>query len=119
MMSWGKTPMTKSDGMLGLQLRDIKFDEKNIFLNQLFEKKLIKNKIFSLLYNDENSGGLFIGDYPNNETELLKNKKLRICKNNFGTNGTILGIIFDKIIFTKKYKVIITIFKIIKNQDIK
>ena len=104
MMCWGKTPMTKSDGMIGLQLKDIKFDEKNIFLNQLYEKKIIANKIFSLLYNEENSGEFIFGDYPNNNTELLKNKKLKICKNNFDTNGTIWGTIFDKINFYERVK---------------
>jgi len=99
MMCWGKYPMTKSDGIIGLQLKDIKFDEKNIFLNQLQEKNIIKNKIFSLLYNDENSGELFIGDYPHNKTELLKNKKFKICKNNFFTNGAVWGTIFEQIDF--------------------
>ena len=99
MMCWGKYPITKNDGIIGLQLKDIKFDEKNIFLNQLHDKNIIKNKIFSLLYNDENSGEIIIGDYPNNKTELLKNKKFKICKNNFNTNGVVWGTIFDKINF--------------------
>ena len=34
MMCWGKYPITNNDGILGLQLKDIKFNEKNIFLNQ-------------------------------------------------------------------------------------
>ena len=99
MMSWGKNPITKSDGIIGLQLKDIKFDEKNIFLNQLQEKKIIKNKRFSLIYEDENKGELIIGDYPHNETDFLKNKKLKLCKNNFDTNGAIIGTIFNKIFF--------------------
>ena len=98
MMCWGNTPISKSDGILGLQLKDIKFNEQNIFINQLYEKKIVKNKMFSLIYNNESTGGeLIIGDYPLNKTNLLKNKKLKISKNNFDTNGEIYGTIFSKI----------------------
>ena len=98
MMCWSKTPISKSDGIIGLQLKDIKFDEQNIFLNQLYEKKIINNKIFSLVYNNQSRGGeLIIGDYPLNKTNILKNKKLKICKNNFDTKGAIYGTIFSKI----------------------
>ena len=101
MMCWGRTPISKTDGIIGLQLKDIKFNEKNIFLNQLYEKKIIKNKIFSILYNKENTGGeLIIGDYPMNNTNLLKNKKIKICENNFKTEGTVYGTIFSQINLT-------------------
>ena len=98
MMCWGNEPISKSEGIIGLQLKDIQFNEQNIFLNQLYEKKIINKKIFSLIYNSEdNRGELIIGDYPLNKTNLLKNKKFKISKNNFETNGEIYGTIFSKI----------------------
>ena len=102
MMCWGKTPITKSDGVLGLKLKDIMFNEQNIFLNQLYENKIINNKIFSLIFTTENKGELIIGDYPMNKTNLLKNKKLKICKNNFPTQGEVWGTIFSEINFYEK-----------------
>lgn len=98
MMCWGNTPISKSDGILGLQLKDIEFNEQNIFINQLYKKKIINNKIFSLIYNNSSTDGeLIIGDYPLNKTNILKNKKFKISKNNFDTNGEIYGTIFSKI----------------------
>ena len=98
MMCWGNTPISKSDGILGLQLKDIEFNEQNIFINQLYEKKIINKKIFSLIYNNSSTDGeLIIGDYPLNKTNILKNKKFKISKNNFDTNGEIYGTIFSKI----------------------
>ena len=99
MMCWGKNPITNNDGMIGLQLKDLRFNEQNIFMNQLYKNNIISNKIFSLIYRDENNGELIIGDYPINKTDLLKDKKFKICKNNFDVNGTIWGTIFEKIDF--------------------
>ena len=102
MLSWSKYLLTKGDGLIGLQLKDIKFNEKNIFLNQLYDNNIITNKTFSFIYNKENKGELIIGDYPMNKTKILKNKKLKICKNNFPTEGGLWGTIFSQINFYEK-----------------
>ena len=101
MMSWSKYPLTKSDGLIGLQLKDIKFNEKNIFLNQLYHNNIINNKRFSFIYTDENNGILLLGDFPLNKTDFLKSKKIKICENNFGVNGSVFGTIFEKITFNE------------------
>ena len=44
---------------------DISSNDKNIFImNQLKEKKIIKNSIMSIKYTDDYSGYYIIGDYP-------------------------------------------------------
>ena len=78
MMYWGKYPITPNYGLIGLQLKDIKFQENNIFINQIYEQGIIKDKTFSLVYENENKGELFIGDFPHNKTNLLKGKKFKI-----------------------------------------
>lgn len=103
MMYWGKYPITPNDGLLGLKLHDIKFQEKNIFINQLYDQGIIKDKTFSLLYENENKGELFIGDLPHNKTKLLKGKQFKICNNSFVGKGIVYGIIFEEIIFREKF----------------
>ena len=103
MMYWGKYPISHNYGLIGLQLHDIKFNESNIFLNQLYDKQFIKDKIFTLIYQNENKGELFIGELPFNKTKLLKGKKFKICKNNFITNGIIYATKFEEIKFRDKY----------------
>ena len=59
MLSWSKYLLTKGDGLIGLQLKDIKFNEKNIFLNQLYDNNIINNntynkiriKLYSLIFS--------------------------------------------------------------------
>ena len=103
MMYWGKYPITPNYGLIGLQLKDIKFQENNIFINQIYEQGIIKDKTFSLVYENENKGELFIGDFPHNKTNLLKGKKFKICNNTFISNGIVYGIIFEEIIFREKH----------------
>lgn len=44
---------------------DISSNDKNVFImNQLKEKKIIKNSIISIKYTDDYSGYYIIGDYP-------------------------------------------------------
>ena len=115
MMYWGKYPITNNYGLLGLQLKDIKFQEKNIFINQLYDKGLIANKMFSLVYKNENKGELIVGDFPSGKTELLKGKKFKMCKNNFKSDGIVYGTNFEEI----KFIDINLIFKNIKANDLK
>ena len=106
MMYWSKNQITHNYGLIGLQLKDIKFGESNIFINQLYNKCLIKNKMFSLIYEDENKGELFLGDFPHNKTNktgLFKGKFFKSYYNKFITNGAVYGIIFSEILFRKKY----------------
>lgn len=114
MMYWGKYPINHNYGLIGLQLKDIKFQEKNIFINQLYDKSLIKNKMFSLIYENENKGEIIIGDFPGNKTKLLKGKKFKMCKNNFITDGIIYGTNFEEI----KFIDINLIFRNIKINDL-
>lgn len=114
MMYWGKYPITNSYGLIGLQLHDIKFQEKNIFLNQLYDKGLIKEKIFSLIYENEFKGELFIGDFPHNKTNILKGKKFKMCNNTFITNGIIYGTICEEI----KFSDYIYIFKNFNSKEV-
>ena len=105
MMYWSKHQITNNYGIIGLQLVDIEFRENNIFINQLYNKGLIKTKMFSLIYEDEDKGELFIGDFPHNKTNktgLLKGKFFKSFKNNFITNGAIYGIVFSEILFQRK-----------------
>ena len=105
MMYWSKHQITNNYGLIGLQLKDIEFGENNIFINQLHNKSLITNKMFSLIYEDENKGELFIGDFPHNKTNktgLFKGKFFKSFKNNFITNGAIYGIVFSEILFRRK-----------------
>lgn len=106
MMYWSKHLITNNYGLIGLQLKDIKFGESNIFINQLYNKSLIKNKMFSLIYEDEDKGELFIGEYPHNKTNktgLFKGKFFKSFNNNFITNGAVYGVVFTDILFQKKY----------------
>jgi len=104
MMNWSKNKsISYNYGIIGLQLNDIKFQEKNIFLNQLFDKGLIKDKIFTLIYESESRGVLVIGDLPYNKTDLLHGKKFKFCNNSFITNGIVYGTIFEEIKFTEKF----------------
>ena len=103
MMCWGKYPITNNDGILGLQLKDIKFNEKNIFINQLQEKNIISKNIISLIYKNEKKGELILGEYPQNKTRILKNKKYKFCDNNFKTNGELYGTMFDNIYSTENF----------------
>ena len=105
MMYWGKYPITYNYGLIGLQLYDIKFQEQNILINQLYDKGIIKEKMFSLIYENENKGELFIGDFPHNKTELLKGKKFKLCNNSFITNGFIYATNFDEIKFIEEYNI--------------
>lgn len=114
MMYWGKYPITPNFGLLGLQLYDNKFQEPNIFINQLYNKDLIEEKMFTLIYEDENRGELFIGDLPTNKTKLLKGKKFKICNNTFITDGLIYGTIFEEIKFIDKDEFV---FKNIKYKE--
>ena len=103
MMYWEKYPITYTFGIIGLQLLDRKFNENNIFINQLYNKGIIKNKIFSLIYENDEKGELFIGDYPHNKSNILEGKEFKICYNSFIKNGDIYGIIFDEIRFRERY----------------
>jgi hypothetical protein len=100
MMYWSKYPITRSYGLVGLQLYDNKFQEKNIFINQLYDKGLIKEKMFSLIYENESKGELYIGDFPHNKSKLLKRKKLKISNNTLITNGDVYGTICEEIKFS-------------------
>ena len=105
MMNWSNKNITYNYGLIGLQLYDLKFQEENIFIKQLYDKGIIQNKMFSLLYENELRGELIIGDLPINKTEtnLLKGKKFKICNNTFITNGVLYGTIFDEIKFSDSY----------------
>ena len=104
MMYWGKHPISTNYGLIGLQLIDHKLHEDNSFINQLYDKKRIKDKVFSLIYENEFQGELIIGDYPHNKTKLLDGKKFKLCKNSFVANGAVYVITFDKIIFSEYTK---------------
>ena len=103
MMNWSPNPISINYGLIGLQLYDIKFQENNIFINQLYDKGLIKEKMFSLIYENEFKGELIIGDYPHNKTRLLNGKKLKVCNNTFASNGIVWGTIFEEIKFGKNF----------------
>lgn len=103
MMYWGLHPITYNYGLIGLQLKDHKFKENNIFINQLYDKGLIKEKMFTLIYENENKGELFIGDFPINKTKLLNRKKFNVCNNNFISNGLVYATIFDEIRFQESH----------------
>ena len=100
MMYWSKYQITHSYGLIGLQLYDNRFKENNIFINQLYDKGLIKEKMFSLIYENESKGELYIGDFPHNKSYLLKGKNLKIANNSFITNGIVYGIICNEIKFS-------------------
>ena len=113
MMYWGKYPISRNYGLIGLQLHDIKFNESNIFLNQLYDKGMAKEKMFTLIYENENKGELFIGEFPYNKTKLLKGKKFKICKNNIISDGKIYMTSFEVIKYTENPSV----FKNIKIKE--
>lgn len=103
MMNWSPNPISYNYGLIGLQLYDIKFQENNIFINQLYDKGLIKEKMFSFIYENEFKGELIIGDYPHNKTRLLSGKKLKVCNNIFASNGIVWGTNFEEIKFGKNF----------------
>lgn len=114
MMYWGLHPINHNYGLIGLQLYDNRFHENNIFINQLYDKGIITKKLFSLIYENEDKGELFIGDYPTNKTKLLYGKKFKICNNTFISNGDVYATIFDEI----KFREIPFIFRNIKTKNI-
>ena len=99
MMNWSKKQVSNNYGLIGLQLYDNKFNEQNIFINQLYDKGLIKRKMFTLLYENEFKGELIIGDFPHyNYTNLLSDKKnFTIANNSFITFGKVWGTNFENI----------------------
>ena len=97
MMNWSKKQVSINYGLIGLQLFDNKFNEQNILINQLYDKGLIKRKMFTLIYENELNGELIIGDIPHNYTKLLDKKKFKIANNSFITFGTVWGTNFENI----------------------
>ncbi len=97
MMDWSKKKVSINYGLIGLQLFDNKFNEQNILINQLYDKGLIKRKMFTLIYENELNGELIIGDIPHNHTKLLDKKKFKISNNSFITYGNVWGTNFKNI----------------------
>ena len=99
MMDWGPKKISRNNGLIGLQLVDLKFNENNILLNQLYDKNIIKYKMLCFFYETEEKGELYLGNFPNNITNKLDEYKFIWANNTFVTNGIRWGTKFKEIKF--------------------
>ena len=71
------TEKLKSSGEIGLQFYEFGIKQESIFLDQLFQKKIILYPLFTLEYNDsnKNEGNFIIGSYPHEYNEKVYKKE--------------------------------------------
>ena len=84
---------------------DISSNDKNIFImNQLKQKKIIKNSIISIKYIDDYSGYYIIGDYPHIYDKTNFSKENLITFNFDITGGKNFDVLINKVLINCKEK---------------